>query len=358
MKILYIINSLDGGGGALPLPDVIDVMRDAGHAVLVVSLMERDGRARPLLSAAGIPYVVIGGAKRRFASTAIRLDKLIWEWRPDMLWTSLTHATITGEIAGLMRGIPVTSWLHNAWLKPINRRILRQTARFTRHWVADSRTVADFGAESLGIDPANISIWPLFIARETAVVTRTAGPQFRLGSLGRLHRNKGYDQLIRAVHVLQRETPEIAAQLSVHIAGEGAELPSLQALCKSLNVHNVHFDGFTADPAAFLATLDGYIQPSHHEGLCIAAHEAMLARLPIIASPVGEMANSIRTSGGGLLAGWADVPALAAAIRQLITDRAGAGAMGEAGQGYVAEYFSADAFTARGRAALRAAGAD
>lgn len=357
MKILYIINSLDGGGGALPLPDVIGVMRDAGHGVLVASLMERDGRARPALAAAGIPHVVIGGAKRRFVSTAIRLDRLIWEWRPDMLWTSLTHATITGEIAGLLRGIPVTSWLHNAWLKPVNRRILRQTARFTRHWVADSRHVAGFGAESLDIDPKNISVWPLFIARRMPDVRHAPGPQFRLGSLGRLHRNKGYDQLIRAVHVLQREAPDMAAQLSVHIAGEGGELSSLQGLCRSLNVDNVHFDGFTADPRAFLATLDGYIQPSHHEGLCIAAHEAMLAGLPVIASPVGEMASSIRTSGGGLLVGWGDVAELAAAIRQLILDRTRAASMGEAGKQYVTEYFSADAFAARGREALRAAGA-
>jgi len=82
MKICYVINSLDGGGGALPLPNVIGVMREAGHEVAVVSLMERDGRARPALEAADIPYTVIGGPRRRFLSTAIRLARIVRRTRP------------------------------------------------------------------------------------------------------------------------------------------------------------------------------------------------------------------------------------------------------------------------------------
>ena len=76
MKICYVINSLDGGGGALPLPRILAVLRAAGHEVFVVSLMERDGLARPVLEATGTPYAVIGGAKRRFVRTALRLNRI------------------------------------------------------------------------------------------------------------------------------------------------------------------------------------------------------------------------------------------------------------------------------------------
>lgn len=356
MRILYVINSLDGGGGALPLPHIIGVMRAEGHEVYVVALMERDGRARPLLDAQAIPYEVIGGPKRRYLETAWRLDRIVRSWRPDLIWTSFTHATVTGQLLGALRRIPVVSWQHNAWLKPINARILRHTAGLTRHWVVDSGAVRAFGEETLRLDPARISIWPLFMADADTVATAAPpDPVFRVGSLGRLHRNKGYDVLVRAVAHLNNEAPDIARRLSVHLAGEGAERPALEALVRELGVTNLHFEGFTTRPMDFLAGLHGYIQPSHHEGLCIAAHQALAAGLPVIASPVGEMACSVTASGGGLLVPYGGVSQLAAALARFVRDPAEAAAMGQSARRWTQREYSAERFCERGRTALRAA---
>lgn len=357
MRILYVINSLDGGGGALPLPHVIGVMRSAGHDVRVVSLMERDGRARPGLEAAGIPYEVIGGPRRRFVETALRLDRIVRRERPDFLWTSLTHATITGQLIGRLRGVPVISWQHNAWLKPANEFLLRRTAGLTRYWVADSQTVVDFCRDRLGLDPAGIGIWPLFIADEAAPRAQpwTSGP-FRVGSLGRLHPNKGYDVLIRAVARLNQAFPDAGQRLSVHLAGEGGQQAALAALARELGVTNVHFEGFLTDPLAFLASLHGYVQPSHHEGLCIAAHQAMAAGLPLVVSPVGEMKRSVEASDGGVLAPYGDVEALAQALAELVLRPADAAQQGARARRWAMAELSSAAFAARGLAALRAAG--
>jgi len=356
MRILYVINSLDGGGGALPLPHIIGVMRAEGHDVHVVALMERDGRARPLLDAQAIPYEVIGGPKRRYVETAWRLDRIIRARRPDLIWTSFTHATITGQLLGALRRIPVVSWQHNAWLKPINARILRLTAGLTRHWVVDSGAVQTFGEETLGLDPARISIWPLFMADPgTVAAASPASPVFRLGSLGRLHRNKGYDVLVRAVAHLNSQSPDVGQRLSVHLAGEGPERPALEALVHELGVPNIHFEGFTTEPMAFLAGLHGYVQPSHHEGLCIAAHQALAAGLPVIASPVGEMARSVTASNGGILVPYGDVQELAVALERFVRDPLAAADMGRAARIWTLREYSVENFKARGRAALRAA---
>ena len=357
MRICYVINSLDGGGGALPLPHVLGVMRDAGHDPFVVALMERDGRARPALDQAGFEHVVIGGATRRWATPACRLDRIIRARRPDILWTSLTHATLTGQALGALRGLPVVSWLHNAWLKPANRMLLRRSHPLTRHWVADSDTVARFGETALGIAADRIGIWPLFRVDPSAPSARIweSGP-FRIGSLGRLHRNKGYDVLVRALALLAGRAPALAETISVHLGGEGPERASLEAQAHALGVRNLHFDGFQPDPRVFLSTLHAYVQPSHHEGLCIAAHEAMQAGLPVVAAPVGEMHRSVLRSQGGLIAPYGDVAALADAMTVLVQDTAHAGALGAAGRVWVTREYSADAFRARGLTALSAAG--
>lgn len=357
MRICYVINSLDGGGGALPLPHVLAVMRQAGHDPFVVSLMERDGRARHLLEQAGIDHVVIGGPTRRWAKTALRLDKIVRDRRPDVLWTSLTHATLTGELIGMLRGTPVVSWLHNAWLKPANRSLLRRSHGLTRHWVADSDTVARFGEAELGINMDRISVWPLFLADAAAPCSRKwENGLFRFGSLGRLHPNKGYDVLVRALAVLAGRAPLLSSRISVHLAGEGAERSALETLARELGVTNLHFEGFQEQPREFLSTLHAYLQPSHHEGLCIAAHEAMQAGLPVIATPVGEMHQSVIRSGGGVLAPYGDISALAEGISRFVQDPASAHATGLAGRQWVMAEYSHQAFTARGREALLASG--
>ncbi|ATC24380.1 MULTISPECIES: glycosyltransferase [Caulobacter] len=356
MKICYVINSLDGGGGALPLPRILAVLRAAGHEVFVVSLMERDGLARPVLEATGTPYAVIGGAKRRFVRTALRLNRIVKTMAPDLIWTSLSHATVTGQLVGRLQGIPVVSWLHNAWLKPVNAMIMRATVSLTRHWIADSDTVAAFGKRVLNIDQDQISIWPIFQADPEAPVAKAADSgKFTIGSLGRLHPNKGYDVLIEALARLRDTSPARARTLQVLIAGDGPARADLQRRVAELKLTNVWFVGFVA-PGPFLALLNGYVQPSHHEGFGIAAHEAMCAGLPVIASPVGEMANSIRASGGGVLVDYGDVEALAGALENLAKAPQWAFECGQEGRAWVMARYSRSAFATNGLAAIRAAG--
>ncbi|NQE64333.1 glycosyltransferase [Caulobacter sp. RHG1] len=356
MKICYVINSLDGGGGALPLPRILTLLRAAGHEVFVVSLMERDGLARPALEATGTPYAVIGGAKRSFVRTALRLNRIVKTMAPDLIWTSLSHATVTGQLVGRLQGIPVVSWLHNAWLKPANKVIMRATVALTRHWIADSETVAAFGKRVLGIGEAKISIWPIFQADPDWPVAKAAAEgKFTIGSLGRLHPNKGYDVLIEALARLRETSPTLARTIQVLIAGDGPARADLQRRVAELKLTNVWFVGFTA-PGPFLALLNGYVQPSHHEGFGIAAHEAMCAGLPIIASPVGEMANSIRASGGGVLVDYGDVEELAVALESFATRPQWAFDCGQAGRAWVTARYSRSAFATNGLAAIRATG--
>lgn len=357
MKIGYIINSLDGGGAAHPVADVVGLMREQGHEVRVYALMQKDGLARGRLDAAGIPYEMLGGATRERLAAPLRLLGRLKQDPPDVLWTSLTHATLAGQIVGRMLHIPVVSWQHNAFLRPANKLMLRQTRHLTRHWVCDSDTVAAWAARELGLFAGQISVWPLFIADPAAAAAKPWPGRglFRIGSLGRLHPNKRHDTLIRAAALLREREPSLYQRCEFAIAGDGPERGRLQAMVRELGLERFHFDLYQENARAWLAGLHLYVQPSRNEGLCLAVHEAMQAGLPVIATPVGELPRSIKEGRTGHFFEIGDAPALAGWMARLAGDPKAAWTMGQHGKDWVLRVYGLNAFRAHGLQALGAA---
>lgn len=355
MKIVYLVSVLDGGGAALPIADVVTVMRDEGHEVEVIALMPKDRLACERLERAGIPYRIVGDRSHQHVRPWLRLFELLREQKPDLIWTSLIQATVYGQLAGALLGVPVVSWQHNAFLKPTNRKIFRATRGLTRRWVADSESVADFAAREIGVDRGRIDVWPLFYADpdQPRAEPWSGEGKFRFGSLGRLHRNKRYDVLIEAAALIAHRAPEAAARMVFEIAGEGKERAALEALAQERGVTNVHLIGFRKEPLAFLAGLHGYFQPSRNEGLCIAAHEAMHAGLPVVATPVGELANSIVPGETGYHCAVDDPESLAEALLAVFLDQEKSARIGKAAHELVSSRFSRKTFEESGRLALR-----
>ncbi|GAC1622160.1 MAG: glycosyltransferase [Nevskia sp.] len=354
MRIHYLINGLNGGGAAFPIPDLVALMRAQGHSVKLIALMPQDRKSCARLDAAGIDWQLIGSGPRDLVPAAARLLRLLRDDRPDLIWTSLTRATLFGQIAGRLRGIPVVSWQHNAFLKPWNLRLLRRTKALSAYWVADSQTVAEFAEQQLGVSPELIDVWPLFRARAEVPLAGICEPgrRFRIGTLGRLHPNKNHRHLIEAAVRVRAQWPELAARLEFVIGGDGPLYETLGAQIAEAGLDNVHLAGFIDQPETFLAGLHAYLQPSHHEGLCIAAHEAMQAALPVIATKVGELRRSVLPGVTGYLCEVGDAAAMAAAVVELADDRARAARMGAASRERVLSRFGEAEFRRAGIAVL------
>jgi glycosyltransferase involved in cell wall biosynthesis len=140
--------------------------------------------------------------------------------------------------------------------------------------------------------------------------------------IGRLHRLKGIDVLIKAISIATKEEPTLTAV----IVGPGDQRP-YRELANRLGVgRNVVFTGFVseevkigaldASTALVLPSISNYV-----EAFSLAITEAWARGKPVVASAVGEVPYRVRHMVNGLLLPPRNPKALADAILQLIRDR-------------------------------------
>ena len=133
-------------------------------------------------------------------------------------------------------------------------------------------------------------------------------------ALGRLHQNKAFDVLIRAMAVV----PE--ARLV--IAGDGPERAALGRLAVEERVaERVQFLGWRADTGALLAGCDVLAVPSRHEPLGNVVLEGFSAGRPVVAAAVAGPVELIDPDRTGLLVPPEDPARLGAALRTVLADR-------------------------------------
>jgi glycosyltransferase involved in cell wall biosynthesis len=152
--------------------------------------------------------------------------------------------------------------------------------------------------------------------------------------VGRLHRQKGLDTLVRAM-------PALPPGTRVTLAGDGPERAALQRLAGGLGVADrLRVTGFVPHRAVpgLLAGADVVVLPSRYEELGTALVEAMAAGRPVVAAAVGGIPELVRDGVDGLLVPPGDPAALAAAVSRVLGDPALGARLGRSGRVRVAGY--------------------
>lgn len=188
--------------------------------------------------------------------------------------------------------------------------------RHCRHLIGNTQDICRWIVEQ-GWSADRVHYVPNFVGEELAEpVLRAefatpAGAPLAL-ALGRLHTNKAFDVLIRAI--------ASAPTLYLWIAGEGPLRGELEALARQLGVaERVRFLGWRDDVPALFAAADLFICPSRHEPLGNVVIEAWAQALPVIATAAQGPCELIADGIDGVLVPIDDAAALAGAIAQLLS---------------------------------------
>ncbi len=148
--------------------------------------------------------------------------------------------------------------------------------------------------------------------------------------LGRLHREKSPEHVLRAVAALGDDWTGSV----VFVGPDAGERLPLERLAGDLHLRNrVVFAGEVDEPTKrdLLAGAECLVLPSFYEAQGIAIAEAWAQGRPIVASEVGGVLDLVNSSQDGLLYPYGDIPALTTALREMVMDRPYASRMGTAG---------------------------
>jgi glycosyltransferase involved in cell wall biosynthesis len=139
----------------------------------------------------------------------------------------------------------------------------------------------------------------------------------RVGSVGRLVEQKGHRWLIEAAPMVLARHSDV----QFVIVGDGPLRSELESLARELGVDDrIVFTGTRDDVPELLASFDVYVQPSLFEGLCLAVVEAQAVGVPVIATPVGGMRETVEPGVTGLRCALRDARSLADGIVRLLDD--------------------------------------
>jgi glycosyltransferase involved in cell wall biosynthesis len=173
-----------------------------------------------------------------------------------------------------------------------------------------------------------------------------------VGVAGRITRSKGQDVFIKAAVVVSELHPKarfivaggpVAGSREALAADEGFG-QEIRRLAEKVGIaEKVIFTGYRHDTPAVMKDLNVLVVPSRREPLGLVALEAMALGVPVVASNVDGLRESIESETNGLLVPADAAGALGMAISRLLKDRTLAKRLAEEGRRTVGRRFTADA---------------
>jgi glycosyltransferase involved in cell wall biosynthesis len=303
-----------------------------------VWLMAPGHDLEPLARAWGVPLVWLSKRPQVGPVSLANLWRRLIRNPPDLLMLLTVLPNLWGRLLGRLARVPVIvgncrggtapRLQYERWLWPL-----------TDHLICNSLALKTRLSNHFGVPPQHLTVILNGVDTDffqPPAFAKPSGPS-RILSIGRLVPEKDQDTLVQAFALVARDHPE--AQL--WLVGEGPRRAVLEKLVRQLSLEGqVSFLAGQADLRPLLHQSDLLVLSSITEALPNVALEAMAAGLPVVATRVGGLPEVVVEGETGWLVPPGDVPALAAAMNQLLADPETRRHFGRAGQRRVKQEFS------------------
>jgi glycosyltransferase involved in cell wall biosynthesis len=354
LNVLQLIPTLDRSGAEKQMVLLARGLPRDRFRVEVAALT-RLGPLEDELTQAGVPVTSFGKRFKIDPLAFFRLVGFVKERRFDVVQTWIFAANTYGRLAALRARVPVIVAAEMAvdlWKRPGHLKIDRWLAQRTDRVVGNSNAVVDFYRRA-GVPKDQLTMIYSGIADAETQPSDRAEVRAELGLAtdaplliytGRLAAQKGVDDLIKAIDLLQHVKPGLRAL----IVGDGPLRSHLEDIVHAYQLDTmVRFLGHRNDVPKLLAAADLLVLPSLYEGLPNVVLEAMQLSKPVVATAAPGTTELVIDGETGRLVPMQNPPALAEAIRNVLEDPALARRLGEAGRARVETQFRAATMIAR-----------
>jgi glycosyltransferase involved in cell wall biosynthesis len=319
LRVALVAGTLGQGGAEKQFVYMATALADAGVDVRTCTMIRGEYHARALEACGlGATWVGRGGSPPLRAAA---LCAALARFRPHVIqgghfFTNL-YVTLAGRLMGAAAVGAIRSDVH--YELATHGRFGPWSLRAPPDLIANS-WAAKSAAEALGRDPGTVHVVSNAIdlaAFDGAAVAATAAtaPRAVAIAVGSLLRVKRLDRFLDALALARRSNPG----LSGIVVGHGPERPTLEHRAGQLGLlpDGVRFLGARDDVPALLAGADFLVLTSDHEGFPNVALEAMAARLPVIATPCGDIERLVGEDASGFIVPFDDPELLAERMARL-----------------------------------------
>jgi len=341
-KAGYIFNFAEiVGGGELSLLDLAGEIR--ALEVQPIGFVPGPGEVRRRLEAMKVPVHETPWPPIRLGSLASlpgrqkRLAELFRNEALDLVHVNGARCMLYAGPAARRAGIPCV-W-HVRVLER-DRLLDRFRARCASAVIANSEAAA---ATIRPLLPGSVKCKVIYNGLRLEEIASTPPgdlkAQFGLGgapvilAAGRFSRSKGFDDLIKACHILKGKGIAFACLLAGQSTPEEADCEAdLKKLARGLGLDNVVFAGWRDDIPALMKASSALALPSHVEAFGRVIPEAWACGLPVVAAAAAGPAELIKDGSDGLLARVGDAEEMARALATILQDKALAARLAAAGR--------------------------
>jgi glycosyltransferase involved in cell wall biosynthesis len=370
IRIAQIITRMDWGGS----PDLVRIMcehldKDRYDITLISGpTAHPTARTEKFLKDFKGSYVIVPQLKRDIelihdTIAFIRLYVLLRVRKFDIVHTHTAKAGALGRLAARLAGVKVivhSPHGHNfyGYFKPrMTRRIIkveRFLSRFTNKIIAATElekkdylgyrigTASTIDVIYAGID---LDEYHADVAQRDAMKSflGLAVQDSVVGMVGRLEQIKGPGYFVEAAMHICR----LRQNVSFVLIGDGSLKKALQNRVDGQGFHDrIIFTGWRDDVASMFAVLDIMVLPSLNEAVGLVLIEAQSNGIPVVASNVGGIPETIKEDETGFLVPAGHADKLAQAILFLLDHPDKRARMGAAARQWVASRFKAQQMTA------------
>jgi glycosyltransferase involved in cell wall biosynthesis len=332
MRLLYVINGFDHGGAEHGLLTLVENGAFEGHDLRVLAFCRGRGdladRIGPRLGNR-VEFVTNGDTLTGWACAVgfFSILRKAFSFRPQKMVLSLKQANLVGRLAAMfVPHLICVSFEHTAEYRARRFRGLYEPLLRLLSWRVDeiwADCAETLEATRRYFRPRRRAthVIPPFVADgQGAFKTDYAlGSCLRLAAAGRLVAGKNLPVMIETLGALSGEDVDV----TLDVYGDGPEKQALEAVIVQHRLQErVTLHGYRRDWITEAVQADIFLNLTDMEGFCIAAAEAMLGGLPVIAVDVGGIRDYGRENENMLKLAAPDAEATRTAVLRLVQDSA------------------------------------